>query len=88
MQHHPEQKADEIYCGNISKERFAKMEWKSKRLGKCIYYSRVFKKDLLFPVFILVKEVEDAIQNLPDEDELIKLLWQNMVNNRKISGVK
>ncbi len=89
MLHHPEQKADEIYCGCMIKEHFAEIEWKSKRLGKCSYNSPISNKEILFPVFILVKEVEDAIQNLPDRDYgFSKFLWQKMVDNRRISCLK
>lgn len=55
MQHHPDQKSDEIYLGMMNAEHFERVGWRTKRQGEdSIDYAPGF-----LPVFVARAEVEE-----------------------------
>ena len=67
MKKHPEQKVGERLLGNLTKEQYAKVGWKTKRMGKIAYYKYLKSKPIgqsgnnkIYPVFVQIKEMEEA----------------------------
>lgn len=83
MKHHPEQKENEIYMGNVrmTDESYPfyenKTSWKSNRYGNTAYthFGEPLNLPNYRPWFITIEEVQSAINRLKWEIENIPCSW-------------
>lgn len=83
MKHHPEQKDNEIYMGNVrlNDRKFSyfeeKTSWKTNRYGNVAYTIFGTKLDCenYYPWFITIEEVQNQINQLKWEIKNIPCTW-------------